>query len=267
MLAVITGASSGIGAAFARKLAGRGYDLLLVARREDRLAELAAELEKLHHIKAEILTADLIQESDCEKVAERIRSASEFGLLVNNAGFGSNGYFFETDLRGQLDMHKLHVLAPVRLCHAAVVNLVRAGERKQRTGIINVSSVAAFTAAPHNVSYGSTKRWMNAFTEAMALELAGTGKNITVQALCPGYTHTEFQDKLSVDKSRIPKNLWMAAEYVVDQSLQGFDRGKLYVVPGWRYKTLVGVMKVLPTSLIQWGTDKAVRRYRAKKRS
>jgi short-subunit dehydrogenase len=265
VLAVITGASSGIGAAFAHKLAGRGYDVLLVARREDRLLPLAAEIRDLYRVKTETLTADLIQEADCERVAERIRNARDFGLLVNNAGFGTNGYFFETDLRGQIDMHKLHVLAPVRLCHAALENLIRAGAKKERTGIINVSSVAAFSAAPHNTSYGATKRWMNHFTEAMALELGGTGKNITVQALCPGYTDTEFQDKLSVDKTRIPQSLWMPAGFVVQESLQGFDRGKLFVVPGWRYKALAGAMKLLPGSLLRWATIHAVRRYRRKK--
>ena len=274
MLAVITGASSGIGAAFARKLSGRGYDVLLVARREDRLAALAAEIQDRYRTKAETLTADLMQETDCEGVADRIRSAPDLGLLVNNAGFGTNGYFFETDLRGQIDMHKLHVLAPVRLCHAALENLVRAGEERkgrrahhpqERTGIINVSSIAAFTAAPHNVSYGATKRWMNHLTEAMALELGGTGKNITVQALCPGYTSTEFQDKLGVDKSRIPEWLWMSADFVVEQSLRGFDQGKLFVVPGWRYKLLVGGIKVLPSAVVRWATIRAVRRYRHKK--
>ena len=99
----------------------------------------------------------------------------------------------------------------------------------------------------------------------MALELGGTGKNITVQALCPGYTHTEFQDKLSVDKSRIPQSLWMSADFVVEQSLQGFDRGKLIVVPGWRYKLLVSAIRVLPASVLHWATIRAVRRYRQKK--
>jgi hypothetical protein len=267
MLAVITGASSGLGATFARKLAARGYDLLLVARREDRLKTLAAELQDRHRVKAEILTADLIDEADCERVAERIRGASNLGLLVNNAGFGTNGYFFEADLRGQIDMHKLHVLAVVRLCHAALQNLIGNGQEKQQTGIINVSSVAFFTAAPHNASYSATKRWMNMFTEGMAIELAGTGKNITVQALCPGYTLTEFQDKLSVDKSRIPKSLWMTSDFVVEESLKGFDRKKLIIVPGWRYKAAVGAMRVLPASVLRWAIIRGVRRYRRKKAS
>ena len=262
MLAVITGASSGLGAAFARKLAERGYDLLLVARREDRLKTLAAELQNRHHVKAEILTADLIDEADCERVAERIRGSSNLGLLVNNAGFGTNGYFFEADLRGQIDMHKLHVLAVVQLCHAALQNLISNAREQLQTGIINVSSVASFTTAPHNTSYSATKRWMNMFTEGMAIELGGTGKNITVQALCPGYTITEFQDKLSVDKSRIPKSLWMTSDFVVEESLKGFDHRKLIVVPGWRYKVAVGAMKVLPGSVIRWAIIRGVRRYR-----
>lgn len=265
MLAVITGASSGLGASFARKLAARGYDVLLVARREVQLRALADEIQSRHGVRAKILIADLMDESDCERVAEKIRDAADLGLLVNNAGFGSNGYFWETDLRGQVDMHKLHVLAVVRLCHAALQNLIAQGPQQQQTGIINVSSVASFTTAPHNASYSATKRWMNMFTEGLAIELEGTGKNITVQALCPGYTQTEFQDKLSVDKSRIPKSLWMPADFVVEESLRDFDRKKLIVVPGWRYKVAVVAIKMLPASVVRWGIIRGVRRYRRKK--
>jgi short-subunit dehydrogenase len=270
MLAVITGASSGIGAAFARQLAKRGYDVLLVARREERLRELAAEIQKQHGVTAETQLADLTLATDCAQVAARIQAEPNLGLLVNNAGFGTNGYFFETDLEGQVAMHELHVVATVRLCHAALKNLTAnqvssAQARSVKTGIINVSSVAAFSAAPQNASYSATKRWMNTFTEGLAMELGGTGKNIVVQALCPGYTHTEFQDKLSVDKSRIPQSFWMPAEFVVAESLKGFDQGKLFVVPGWRYKLLLGVVKVLPGSMLRWATIRAVRRYRRKK--
>jgi short-subunit dehydrogenase len=263
MLAVITGASSGIGAAFARQLARRGYDVLLVARREDRLLALAAEIQKLHKVTAETFIADLVQAEDCNRLAERIRGAQDLGLLVNNAGFGSNGYFFETDLAGQVEMHQLHVVATVRLCHAALENLVHR-QGAERTGIINVSSIAAFVTAPHGVSYGATKRWVNAFTEGLATELSGTGKKVIVQALCPGYTITEFQDKLSVDKSRIPRSFWMPADFVVEQSLRGFDRGKLFVIPGWRYKVLVAGLKILPGSVVRWATIRMVRQYRRK---
>src|SRR5262249_27260000 len=126
MLAVITGASSGIGASFARKLAQRGYDLLLVARREDRLRAVAQEIHDRHEVRVEVLTADLTQDADLERVAARIRSQPSLGLLVNNAGFGTMGYFWNADVRGQEQMHRLHVLATVSLTHAALEKLVPA---------------------------------------------------------------------------------------------------------------------------------------------
>jgi len=159
MLAVITGASSGIGAAFARQLAARGWDLLVIARREDRLRMLASYLAAWNKISAEILPADL---TDPAAVAARVRQSPGLGLLVNNAGFGVQGYFFETDPEAQQRMHRLHVEATVALTQAALANLVpRAG---QGTGVINVSSVAAFLPA---ATYGATKTWMNAFTETL----------------------------------------------------------------------------------------------------
>ena len=264
MLAVITGASSGIGAMFARKLAARGYDLLLVARREDRLRSLAQELQDLYHLKVEAFAADLAHADDRERLAQVVEAAPDLGLLVNNAGFGTNGYFLETDVRQQLEMHELHVLATVRLCHAAIRNL-DGNDGAKRRGIINVSSVAAFSSAPQNASYNSTKRWVNGFTESLAMEFGATGKSITVQALCPGFTLSEFHDKLKMDRSRIPRSLWMTADFVVEESLKAFGKGKLFVIPGWRYKALVGVMKALPASVLSAATVRAARRYRHKR--
>ena len=166
MLAVITGASAGIGAAFARRLGARGYDLVLVARREERLRALAEEIASLNHVHAEPMAADLTSDEDVGKVSAYIRSAPDLGLLVNNAGFGTMGYFFEADLNSQRDMHKLHVLATLTLTHAALANLVP--KAREGTGVINVSSVAAFSSTPQNVSYCATKAWMNAFTEGLA---------------------------------------------------------------------------------------------------
>ncbi len=261
MLAAVTGASSGIGACFARELAGRGYDLLLIARRADRLEQLAAELRS--RVRTEVLPADLANAQDRERVAQRIEAAPDLALLVNNAGFGTNGYFYETDVARQIEMHELHVLATVRLCHAAIQNFLKHADR--RAGIINVSSVAAFSSAPQNASYCSTKRWMNGFSEALATELRSTGKNITVQALCPGYTMSEFHDQLKMDRTRIPKSLWMPADFVVGESLAALGRGELFVVPGWRYKGLVALMKITPSALLQAATVRAVRRYRRKR--
>jgi len=145
MLAVITGASSGLGVSFARKLAARGHDLLLIARREDRLQSIAREIGEQYHVRTEILVADLTSDAGLASAAARIRDAADLGLLVNNAGFGSLGYFFETDPHAQEQMHLLHVLATMRLSHAALANLIP--RAIAGTGIINVSSVAAFAAS------------------------------------------------------------------------------------------------------------------------
>lgn len=263
MIAVITGASSGIGAAFARKLAARGYGLVLVARREDRLRAIAEEVGQLYRIRAEALPADLTIDADRYRVAERIRREPDFGLLVNNAGFGTLGYFFETNVESQERMHQLHVLATMSLTHAALENLFPRGQAG--TGVINVSSVAAFAPSPQNVSYHATKAWMNAFTECLATELAGRGSPVTVQALCPGFTLSEFHDVVGIDRATVPASLWMTVDFVVEESLRGFDRGKLIVVPGWRYKLLVALLKATPERLIRSGSIAAVRKYRQKK--
>jgi short-subunit dehydrogenase len=250
LLAVITGASSGIGAEFARQLAARGYDLLLIARREDRLRALAGELSENYHVSVESMAADLTADADLERVAARIRSAANLGLLVNNAGFGSLGYFFEADLASQQQMHRLHVLATVQLTHAALTNLVPRGIG----GVINVASVAGFWQSPGSVSYCATKTWMNSFTEGVAMELAVKKSSVKVQALCPGYTLSEFHDVVHTDRGAIPKNLWMSADFVVGESLRGFDQGKLFVVPGWRYKLIVALMRTMPLPVMHWAS-------------
>ena len=269
-LAVITGASSGIGASFARKLAARGYDLLLVARREDRIAALARQLADQHNISAEALAADLVDDAQLEMVAQRIRGASNLGLLINNAGFGTNHYFFETDAMSQDHMHKLHVIATTRLSHAAVTNLMarfRANPQScNGTGVINVSSVAAYGTSPQNVSYCATKTWMNRFTEGLAIELGAWKTPITAQALCPGYTLTEFHDVTGTDRSAIPTYMWMTADSVVEASLRGFEAGKLFVIPGWRYKLLIAFLKCVPGPLMRWGSIYAVQRFRRRKK-
>ena len=225
--AAITGASSGIGAAFARKLAGLGYDLVLVARRADRLATLAAELEAAYGIRAEVLVANLTDEGDVERVAAAIAAIPSLELLVNNAGIGVEGRFCEADIGPQLDMIRLHVLASVRLARAALPGMVARG----RGGIINVASVAGFMALPENVNYCATKGYLITFSKALQLELIATG--VRVQALCPGFTHTEFHDDLrEFDKARTPKILWMPAEAVVEASLRGLARGEVVCIPG-----------------------------------
>ncbi len=260
-LAVVTGASSGIGAMFARKLAARGYDLLLVARREDRLRSLAVELSEMYHVDSDVMVADLAADADRERVAERIRSASNLGLLVNNAGFGTLGFFADSDLESQLQMHRLHVLAAMHLTHAALTNLIPRGEG----GVINVSSVAAFGQSAGSVSYCATKGWMNDFTSALHAELEVQKSPVKVQALCPGFTLSEFHDTAAIDRSPIPQSLWMTADFVVSESLRGFDEGKLIVIPGWRYKLIVMFMKALPGWALRKMSAKGAERYRKQK--
>lgn len=263
MLAVITGASSGIGATFARKLAARGYDLLLVARREDRLRSIAAEARDLHHVGAEYIAADLTEASGRNRVAARILKAKDLAILVNNAGFGTLGYFFEADVAVQEQMHQLHVVATMVLTHAALANLFPRGA--PGTGVINVSSVAAFGSNPQNASYCATKAWMNVFTQALATELEAKGSPVKVQALCPGFTLSEFHDAAGIDRATTPSSWWMTSDFVVEQSLAGFGRGKLVVVPGWRYKLLVAAMQLIPAALMRKVSIAAVRRYRRRK--
>jgi hypothetical protein len=241
-LAVITGASSGIGMVFARKLA-RDHDVLLIARRRDRLAALAAELSAQFGASAAVLEADLTLEQDLAKVAERIASEPNLVLLVNNAGFGSRGLFWQSDVEEQQRMHRLHIDAVLRLSHAALRNMTA----RNQGAIINVASVAAFVRRAGATSYGATKSWMAVFTEGLHLELKSIGSAVKVQALCPGYTYSEFHDILNLNRTRVASRaFWLTAEQVVDESLNALPSGKLFVVPGWRYKVLVAFLTVLP---------------------
>ena len=245
--ALVTGASSGIGAVYARRLGAQGYDLILVARREERLKELAEELERSHGVEAEVLAADLSEEAGLRKVEERIARAGNLEFLVNNAGFGTRGLFFRAGTEEQDRMHRLHVLATVRLSHAALPGMVARG----KGNVVNVSSVAGFGQSPGNASYCATKAWMNSFTEGLYLDLAAARSPVKVQAICPGYTLTEFHQAMGIGRDHVPAAWWTSAEDVVDASLRGLARGKPVVVPGWRYKFYVCILKVLPGFVIR----------------
>ena len=246
---------------FARKLAARGYDLLLIARREERLRSLAVDLAETYHVKGEIMAADLASDADRDRVAERIRTAPNLGLLVNNAGFGTLGFFADAPIDGQLQMHRLHVLAAMHLTHAALENLIPRAEG----GVINVSSVAGFGQSAGSVSYSATKAWMNIFTASLYSELEVLKSPVKVQALCPGFTLSEFHDTLGMDRSPIPQSFWMTADFVVSESLRGFDEGKLFVIPGWRYKLIVLLMKSLPGWALRRMSARGAQKYRQQK--
>lgn len=236
--ALITGASSGIGEAFARKLSTRGYDLILVARREDRLQKTAGDLAG-----ATALAADLATSEGIAKVENAILTAESLELLVNNAGFGTLGRFWIADLAGQERMLDVHVRATMRLTHLALRGMVARG----RGAVINVSSVAGFGQSEGNVSYCASKAWINNFSQGLELELREARSPVRVQALCPGFTITEFHDALGVDRNLIPRWMWMTADAVVEASLLGLERRKSIVVPGSGYKAAASVMRHLPS--------------------
>lgn len=251
-VALITGASSGLGEVSARKLA-KSHDLILVARRVDRLHALAATLDA----NIEVLAADLATEEGISAAEDAIGEALRLELLVNNAGFGTLGRFWEADLRSQQEMHLVHVMATMRLTRAALKAMVP----RNRGGVINVSSVAGFGQSEGNVSYCSTKAWMTSFTLGLDLELRGLGSAVKVQALCPGYTYTEFHQTLGVDRATIPRFLWLNADFVVESSLRSLARGKVLEIPDWKYKFAVAMLKHLPGSLtrgVRPGRDKRV---------
>jgi short-subunit dehydrogenase len=254
-VALVTGASSGIGAVYAEALAEVGYDLILVARREDKLLGVQARTG------GDILIADLATHAGVAAVTARIQKTPALDFLVNNAGFGTQGYFWEAPLSGQAAMHRLHVLAPMLLTHAALPRMVA----RDRGFIVNVASVAGFGQNPGSVSYCATKTWMNSFTEGLWLELRARKSNVRVQALCPGFTRSEFHDAADLDMSRVPESLWHSAENIVESSLNGLPSNELFVIPGWRYQTWVAMQKVLPREVIYAITKKSTTEFRKSK--
>jgi short-subunit dehydrogenase len=240
-VALITGASAGIGSVFARKLAVRGYNLILVARRKNRLDALGSELG----VACEPLAADLGDAAGLRSIEERIANCPRLELLVNNAGFGTMGSFTQSPVEQQEMMIRVHITATMRLTRAALGVMMPA----RKGGIINVSSLAAFETNPGSVSYSASKTWINRFTEGLDLELKAAASPVKLQALCPGFTYTEFHDIIHMDRGKIAKWLWLSAETVVDESLDGFDRGKLIVIPGLRYRLIKALVGIVPRAV------------------
>ncbi|MDP9337173.1 MAG: SDR family oxidoreductase [Actinomycetota bacterium] len=239
-VALITGASVGIGEQFARQLSERGQDVVLVARDAARLEALAKEIDGLGGGRAEVLAADLTDPQQLGAVEARARTVD---LLVNNAGFGSFGPFHTLDVETEIREINLNVIALVRLTHAAASAMAERG----RGGILNVSSLAGFQPGPSNATYGATKAFVTSFTEAVHEELKGTGVSVT--ALCPGFTHTEFQARASVPASEVPGFMWQDAPAVARAGLEGLAKNRAIVIPGGLNKVMGNLSAVTPHAI------------------
>lgn len=240
--ALITGASAGLGAEFARQLARRRSDLILVARSAGPLEELAAELRGAHGVAVEIITADLAVEDGVERVAARLRDGSDpVDLLVNNAGFGLPLRFADNAIVDEVRHLRVHVEASMRLMHAALQTMRGRGGR-----IINVASVAGFLSRS---TYSACKSWLIGFSRWANAEYARDG--VTVTALCPGFVHTTFHERMGLAKGEegVPGILWLDAPAVVKEGLRDAARGRAVSIPSLRYKVVVAVTRLLPRAL------------------
>ena len=244
--ALVTGATAGLGAEFARQLAAGGADLVLVARDEARLEAAAKTLAERRGVSVEVLSADLSTVDGCDRVAERLVSTSvPVDTLVNNAGIGTYRVFGGADLELEEYMLDLNVRAVLRLSHAAVRAMTGRGSGQ----IINVSSVAGFVPRGGNVTYSASKAWVMMFSEALAVQLTGTGVQVT--AVCPGFTHTEFHERAAADMSKVPDWMWLDAADVVAHGLADARKGKPVSVPSAKYKALTGAARHVPRPLLR----------------
>jgi len=241
--ALVTGATAGIGLTFVHQLADRGHDLVLVARNAERLAALAQEVEQTYDVAVETLAADLTVREELATVEQRVADATQpVELLVNNAGFGLKERFLMNSVEDEQRLLDIHVTAPMRLSHAALGAMTQRGHG----GIINVSSVAAFL--PRG-TYAAAKAWVNSFSEWASGEYRTEG--VTVMALCPGFTKTEFHERMGVARQSAPGFLWLDADQLVADGLADFDKGKAMSVPSVQYKAVVGLSRAIPHSVLQ----------------
>lgn len=241
---LITGASAGIGTAFASQLAARGDAVVLVARDGERLESLAKELGTRYGVQTEVIVADLTDPSKLATVEARFADRDQpIDVLVNNAGFGTNGRLHELDRDTEAREVNLNVVALVRLTHAALGPMVERG----RGGVLNVSSLAGGQPTPGNATYGATKAFVSSFTQSVHEELRGTGVKITV--VCPGFTRTEFQERAGIDSSKVPGFLWQSAEEVAAGALDALEHNRAVYVPGTLNRMTAGLVSVLPDAV------------------
>jgi len=243
-LALITGASAGIGEALARRIAREGRPVALVARAADRLEKLAAEIRQQHRVDAHVLPADLTKPGAVRELAEEIgRRALVVDWLVNNAGFGTVGRFDTLPVERELEEIGLNVMALVELTGRFLPAMVA----RRRGAVVNISSLASFLPGPYSATYSATKAFVTSFSEAIAAELKDTG--VSVLCVCPGFTRTEFQERAAVDTSNVPKMAWMSAEEVADQAVRAVGK-QTVLVNGTLNAVTATAVKFVPRGIL-----------------
>jgi short-subunit dehydrogenase len=252
-LALITGATAGIGAAFARELARAGHELVLVARDAERLGSVCARLAADFGVRAQPLAADLTRPEGLAAVAAAIEERP-VELLINNAGLGLNTSFLKSSIDDEMHLLKLNVVAVMHLTHAALPGMIERGGG----GIVNVSSVAGFAATMPGSTYPASKAWVTSFSEAVGLLVRDRGVRVT--ALCPGFTRTEFHQRAGIAAGQMPGWVWLSADDVVRQGLRDLRAGKLVSVPSLRYKAAVAAIKVTPRAVLHRVMARGARR-------
>ncbi len=242
--ALVTGASSGIGRSFAIALARRGCDVVVVARRTDRLEELASEIRASSGRAVEVMVADLTDAGALRSVEARLADRDRpVDLLVNNAGFGGSGPFTDQPVDHEEAEIRLNVLAPVRLSAAALPGMIE----RRRGGIVNVSSIAGVQAVPFLATYAATKAYLNSFSQALHEEVRRDG--VTVVALLPGMTRTEFHAVAGLDRSMVPGPAWLSSDEVAEAGLRALEKGRALAVPRLGYRFFAGLSRATPLAV------------------
>ena len=242
-IALITGATAGIGAQYARLLAREGFDLILVARDKNRLSTTAKTLSKEFGIKVDLLPADLTKPVQLEKVRSRLGDVKKpVDVLINNAGFGINKSFLESEIKVEQELLDVLVTAPMRLTHAVLPVMLQ-----RNSGIVvNVSSVASWIAGG---TYSAAKSYLTVLTESLHTELRST--KVKISALCPGFTRTEFHQRGRMKMKGLPNFMWLSAEQVVEKSWRDANAGKVISIPGWQYLILSSISRFGPRPMVR----------------
>ncbi len=258
--ALVTGGSSGIGAEFARQLAAQGYDVVVAGRRVEKLEGICAEIRERYGVNASYVRADLADPAQLLELEKWIASTPELEVLINNAGYGTGIDFVDNQPDAMEDMIRVHDIATVRLAHAAVKIMKKAG----KGSIVNVSSIAAFLVSNGDILYYCTKTFLNSFTESLHVSVKHYG--IRVEALCPGFTVSEFHSRLGMDTEALHKQAYfMTAEAVVRKSLKALKRRRVIFVPGFINKLAVFALKILPRGLLYAAMSRRARKAEAAK--